>query len=80
MSCRAFARRIEHQCLKTLFEKTGAEKRLFDFKLTPKNAPLRTFLGEMLGTEPDSSCTISRTEFERNCPHLYHRVLEVKRP
>jgi FkbH-like protein len=80
MSCRAFARRIEHQCLKTLFEKTGAEEILFDFKLTARNAPIRTFLGQFLGVEPDSACAISRAEFERICPQLYHQVLELRRP
>jgi FkbH-like protein len=80
MSCRAFARRIEHQCLRTLFEKTGAEELILDFRPTAKNAPLRAWLREMLSVEPSSACTLSRTDFERNCPTLYHRVVEVNQP
>ena len=80
MSCRAFARRIEHQCLRTLFEKTGAEELILDFRPTAKNAPLRAWLREMLSVEPSPACTLSRTDFERNCPTLYHRVVEVNQP
>ncbi len=44
MSCRAFARRIEYQCVKTLFQKFGVDRIAFDYQHTPRNGPLTTFL------------------------------------
>ena len=45
MSCRAFARRIEHQTLKMLFESTGAERSRFRLHAHGKERPVyRSFL------------------------------------
>jgi FkbH-like protein len=77
MSCRAFSRRVEFQCLKTLFEHFDAREIHFAFKSTPRNGPLQDCLNDMFGGEPQSSWTLSRRQFEKFCPPLYHRVTEI---
>lgn len=78
MSCRAFARRIEHQCLKALFERSGAGKMVFEFAVTPKNGPLREFLETIAGAAPEGRAELSRERFDAVCPALYHRVEEIE--
>jgi FkbH-like protein len=79
MSCRAFARRIEHQTLKTIFDTTGVSEINFNLASTARNAPVREFFAALLGAEPQSACTLTRKEFEANCPALYHNVHEMRR-
>lgn len=79
MSCRAFARRIEHQMLKTLFETTGVSEIAFDFTPTAKNGPLREFFASLLGEEPTSEFHLARSQFDAKCPALYHEVREMRR-
>ncbi len=79
MSCRAFARRIEHQTLKMLFETPGVGEIEFRFMPTAKNGPLREFLATLQGCEPQADFRLGRTQFERNCPALYHEVREMRR-
>lgn len=74
MSCRAFSRRIEHQCLKTLLECSGAREIRLGFRPTPKNGPLQEFLESITGRRPDGPVVVARDEFEAHCPPLYHRV------
>ena len=76
MSCRAFSRRIEHQCLKVLFERSEAEEIAFDFKPTSKNGPLQDFLTKMASGRPTEACVLTRDGFEKCCPRLYHAVRE----
>lgn len=76
MSCRAFARRIEHQCLQALFERTGAGKMVFDFLPTPKNGPVREFLAEIAEVAPEGRVELMRARFREACPPLYHRIEE----
>lgn len=76
MSCRAFARRIEYQCVKKLFERFQVSKISFRFAVTGKNGPLRTFFATILGATPDSPFTLTKKEFWAHCPPLYHRVQE----
>ena len=78
MSCRAFARRIEHQCLKALFERSGAGKMVFDFVPTAKNGPLREFLESMVGAIVDGPVELARARFEAACPPLYHGIEETQ--
>ncbi len=52
MSCRAFARRIEHQTLRMLFESSGANEIYFDFLPTAKNGPLQDFLRQSPANDP----------------------------
>lgn len=95
MSCRAFARRIEHQTLKMLFETTGAREIAFDFTPTAKNGPLQDFFASLLGEESVSdhanggrdgdlaklqaAFRLTRSQFEEKCPALYHEVREMRR-
>jgi len=76
LSCRAFARRIEHQSLKTLFELSGAEAMDFQFCSTPKNGPVQDFFAALLGERPDASTTLrlTREQFANRCPKLYQQV------
>jgi FkbH-like protein len=74
MSCRSFSRRVEHQCLRTLFERFGLREMVFRFVPTPKNGPLREFFGGLLDTQPTSQFHLSSEMFEKKCPPLYHRV------
>ena len=79
MSCRAFARRIEHQTLKMLFRTTGASEIEFRFTTTAKNGPLRDFLASLLGEPPQSDFRLTRSQFEAKCPALYHEIREMRR-
>ena len=76
MSCRAFSRRIEHQCLKTLFDRYDAQAIVFDFKVTPKNGPVQDFFATVSGNRPEAEVTLTRAQFQESCPPLYHRVTE----
>lgn len=74
MSCRAFSRRIEHACLRQIFEHTGAEALRFAYAATPGNGPLREFLAAVLGQAPDGECVLSKARFLEACPKLFHKV------
>lgn len=78
MSCRAFARRIEHQCLRYLYSKFAAVTAItFDYVETPRNGPLRAFLSEVAGMNPGAPVELSRDAFEAACPRLSHHVVEA---
>jgi len=79
MSCRAFARRIEHKCLDLLFERYGVEEIAFDFQATPRNGPLREFFTELTGRPPEPGFRLSRTLFAEKCPPLYHTIESIDR-
>jgi len=79
MSCRAFARRIEHQALKMLFDGTGTTEMRFSFTPTARNGPTRDFFTGLLGKEPQSEFRLTRSQFEQKCPALYHEVREMRR-
>ena len=80
MSCRAFARRIEHQCLRQLFEKLIVDEIQFDFAKTPKNGPLENFFEGLRGSTPEGAFTVRQEAFQSTCPKLYHRVVEEGAP
>ncbi len=73
MSCRAFSRRIEHQCLTQLFQRFDGRSINFSFVSTPKNGPMREFLSVLL-TQP--ACTLAQEAFIVKCPKLYQKVIE----
>jgi FkbH-like protein len=77
MSCRAFSRRIEHQCLKYLFDKLDADEIVFDYKVTPRNGPIRDFFAELLEGTPGPTLSVRRSSFDAEAPPLFHRVVEV---
>lgn len=74
MSCRAFARRIEHRLLQILFECYGAPEVVFDYTPTPRNGPTTEFLASALGRPPEECVHLAREQFERTCPRLFHTV------
>jgi FkbH-like protein len=76
MSCRAFSRRIEHQCLDHLFRRFQADQIHFDYLETPKNKPLQDFFASINGQRPESALCLSRDVFLRNCPRVFHQVRE----
>ena len=77
MSCRAFSRRIEHQCLRKVFERFSGEEMIFDFRATRKNGPAQDFLTTILCETPGPDARLSREAFEARCPKLYHKVIET---
>ena len=80
LSCRAFTRRIEYQCLKTLFELSGAAAMEFDFRCTAKNGPVQDFFAGLLKDRPVNSSTLrlTRAQFEEKCPMLYQEVRVIR--
>lgn len=74
MSCRAFSRRIEHQCLKFLFDHFDAKRIVFDYEATARNAPLTECLAGFLGAAPSHGVSLTREEFFARLPSLYHRT------
>jgi FkbH-like protein len=77
MSCRAFSRRIEYRCLEELFARFDADEIDFDFAATPRNAPMRNFLAEILGKNPEPGCCLTRRTFLERGPKTHHRILEA---
>jgi FkbH-like protein len=77
MSCRAFSRRIEHHCLKLLFEKMGIGEITFAYESTPRNEPIRLFFTELLGEPPTPGFSLSKAGFDARVPDLFHRVADV---
>jgi FkbH-like protein len=74
MSCRAFSRRIEHQCLKHLFKTLGVDEIVFDYQATPRNGPLQEFFAQLLGIPPVPGLNLSKKQFASSVPALYHHV------
>ncbi len=77
MSCRAFSRRVEHQCLKFLFDKFDATEIVFSYQPTIRNGPIQQFFQELLGFPPDGRPQLTRAEFLVKTPDLFHCVEEV---
>jgi FkbH-like protein len=75
MSCRAFSRRVEYQCLRVLFDRFGLTGIRFDFAETPRNGPLQEFFASLLGGKPTGHITLSRAEFESRCPALFQQLV-----
>ena len=70
MSCRAFSRRIEHQCLRYLFDELGAERISFEYAPTVRNGPMRDFLTSLAGTL-DVSVTLAKEDFSAGFPNCF---------
>jgi FkbH-like protein len=77
MSCRAFSRRIEHQCLKYLFEKLDADEIAFDYIATPRNGPIQDFFTALLEGPPGPTLSLRKTYFDCKAPALFHHIVEV---
>ena len=63
MSCRAFSRRIEHQCLRFLFDELGAERISFEYTPTSRNGPMRDFCDLLPTTPLDASVTLTKEDY-----------------
>ncbi len=74
MSCRAFGRRIEYQCLKAVLDRFPVDTVVFQFAPTPRNGFLQEFLKSLLGEKPAGPFSVSRSAFLEKCPTLYHEV------
>jgi len=77
MSCRAFSRRIEHQCLKYLFDTFGADQIALEYQATPRNGPVQEFFAQLLGNPPAPGINLSKAQFRAGVPALFHRVEET---
>jgi FkbH-like protein len=74
MSCRAFSRRIEQQCLNWLFEEFDLQEIHLDYQQTERNKPIHDFLSSIAATPLDSNARISRARFFEKCPSLFHQI------
>ena len=77
MSCRAFSRRIEHGCLIGVLQKFSVNQITFDFLETPRNRPIRDFLGELAGDSTLSNYSITRKQLFDTCPPVYLKIQEL---
>jgi FkbH-like protein len=77
MSCRAFSRRIEYQCLKYIFESLGANEITFDYQATARNSPIQNLLTEQLAVPFAPGAILRRDAFFARTPRLFHQI-EVK--
>jgi FkbH-like protein len=74
LSCRAFSRRIEFQCLNQLFACEGVQRLRFAFEATAKNGPLQSLLGHFFAGPLKPGLELTAAEFAAKAPKLYHRV------
>jgi FkbH-like protein len=77
MSCRAFARQIEHHCLRQLFERYGAGEVAFNFEPTSRNGPLREFFAGILGEAPTGGFRLAKRDFLNAYPRMFHRIKDA---
>jgi FkbH-like protein len=77
MSCRAFSRRVEHQCLKTLFTRYDVAEIRLAYTPTAKNKPTEQFLATLTGGLPEEPVVISRSQLDGMRTPLYHQVTET---
>jgi FkbH-like protein len=76
MSCRAFSRLIEYECIRWLFAKLDVEELEFDFLPTPRNTPMQDFLQQLRNAPAEPHCRLSRAQFLKSCPASSHVVEE----
>jgi FkbH-like protein len=76
MSCRAFSRLIEYECIRWIFDKLKVDEIEFDFLPTTRNTPMQDFLRQLLNTPADPNCRLSRAQFLQSCPTSGHTVEE----
>jgi FkbH-like protein len=76
MSCRAFSRLIEYECIRWLFAKLDVEELEFDFLPTARNTPMQNFLQQVRNAPAEPHCRLSRAQFLQSCPASSHVVEE----
>jgi FkbH-like protein len=74
MSCRAFSRRIEHQCIHHLFEESGADRIRFDLVATERNEPIQDFFRSLSASPLGGIVELTKEDFFAKMPQLFHRV------
>jgi FkbH-like protein len=74
MSCRAFSRRIEQQCLSWLFDEFHLQEIHFDYQQTDRNKPIHDFLSSIGSASIDGNARVSRSSFFEKCPTLFHQI------
>jgi FkbH-like protein len=77
MSCRAFNRNIEHQCLAELFRVHEASEIRFDYRSTTRNGPLQDYLRGTLNRPLEQGCRLSTTDFLGRQEEIGDPVLEA---
>jgi FkbH-like protein len=77
MSCRAFSRLIEYECLRWLFASLDVEELEFDFLPTARNTPMQNFLQQILNAPAEPHCRLSRAQFIEKCPTSAHSIEEL---
>ncbi len=75
MSCRAFSRRVEHQCIRQLFDILHVDVLEFNYEPTARNGPVSNFFMHFCRQPLQSPVRVSRDEFNNNCPPLYHEIV-----
>jgi FkbH-like protein len=74
MSCRAFSRRIEQQCLSWLFEHFELQEIFLDYRPTDRNKPIQDFLSSITAGQLAGDVRVSRAGFLEKCPPLFHNT------
>ena len=76
ISCRAFSRRIEYQCLRSLFELFNATEMIIRYKETARNGPSGDLMKTLCNSPSagEQGLILFRENFENRCPMLYHKV------
>jgi FkbH-like protein len=77
MSCRAFSRFIEYECVRWLFAKLDVEELEFDFVPTARNTPMQNFLQQICNAPVEPHCRLSRAQFMQSCPASSYSVEEI---
>lgn len=77
LSCRAFARRVEHRCLEQLFARFEVDEITFDYAPTPRNTIVRDFLAELGGAPPEPGLRVRRADFFARSAPLHHAVSDL---
>jgi FkbH-like protein len=76
MSCRAFSRLIEYECIRWLFAKLDVEELEFDFLPTARNTPMQNFLQQVRNAPAEPHCRLSHDQFMQNYPASSHSIEE----
>jgi FkbH-like protein len=76
MSCRAFSRLIEYECLRWLFANLNIDEMEFDFAATERNVPMREFLQRICNAPAQPLCRLTREQFLQACPESSHVIEE----
>jgi predicted enzyme involved in methoxymalonyl-ACP biosynthesis len=77
MSCRAFARHIEHAALKHLFDRYAIDEIRFDLVATGRNTPMMDLFRFYLGEAQAGPVRLSRERFVQACPPLFHQTKDT---